>query len=137
MIVHRQEELAIRLLDRALDKKEAPGSVAVPKNEPPIDVQLDVFAKVGQWVAVKNKLTEMEDTQLDEFKRRIHADYKGEALSASGSGCTSPDDARSYRAVGKVLAITTRRPRAPFRRSAPSGAIGKTRAIADRGSNAR
>ena len=65
------------------------------------------------------------------------ADYKGEALSASGSGCTSPDDARSYRVVGKVLAITTRRPRAPFRRSAPSGAIGKTRAIAGRGSDAR
>ena len=66
-----------------------------------------------------------------------YADYKGEALSASGSGCTSPDDARSYRVVGKVLAITTRRPRAPFRRSAPSGAIGKTRAIAGRGSDAR
>ena len=90
MIVHRQEELAIRLLDRALDKAEAPGGVAVPKNEPPIDVQLDVFAKVGQWVAVKNKLTEMEDTQLDEFKRRIHADQgkadKKRAYDADAGG---------------------------------------------------
>jgi hypothetical protein len=41
----------------------------------------------------------------------------------------NPDHARSYRAVGKVPAITTRRPRAPFRRSAPSG---KAKAVARR-----
>jgi len=78
VIIHRQELLAIRLLDRALGQKtnykhrpHAPSGEA----EVPIDVQLDVFSKVGQWVAVKNRLEDQgQESQLDRFKQRIHAD---------------------------------------------------------------
>ena len=78
LILHRQEALAIRLLDRALSKPPAEGQVEL-KDEVAIDIQLDVFDKVARWIAVQNRLTEIEETQIDDFKRRIHGDYKGEA----------------------------------------------------------
>jgi hypothetical protein len=72
-IIHRQEELAIRLLDRALDKRIT-GSTPIPENEPAIDIQLDVFEKVGKWVSIKNKLDEIGESQIDQYKRRIAAE---------------------------------------------------------------
>ena len=65
-IIHRQEALAMRLLARALDATNSGDEAA-------LDVQLDVFEKVGKWVSIKNKLEEIGDTQLNSFKRRIHA----------------------------------------------------------------
>jgi hypothetical protein len=74
-IIRRQEELAIRLLDRALDKPQTAANTApVPPNEPAIDIQLDVFEKVGKWVSIKNKLDEIGESQIDQFKRRIAAE---------------------------------------------------------------
>lgn len=71
IIIRRQEELAIRLLDRALVKTTTPS----PPDEPHIDVQLDVFERVGKWVGIKNRLDQQgEETQLDSFKRRINAE---------------------------------------------------------------
>ncbi len=61
VIVHRQEKLALRLLDRALMEQDEVG----------VDVQLDVFAQVGKWVAIKNKLGDLEETDIDRFKQRI------------------------------------------------------------------
>ncbi len=62
-ILHRQELLALRLLDRSLPEKG---------QEPGIDIQLDVFEKVGKWVAIKNKIADMEETDIDRFKQRIN-----------------------------------------------------------------
>lgn len=62
-IVHRQELLALKLLDAVLPEKGP---------APPIDVQLDVFEKVGKWVHIKNKLGDLEETDIDRFKRRIN-----------------------------------------------------------------
>ena len=66
-IVHRQEALAVRLLDRSLPSSG---------EEPGIDVQLDVFEKVGKWVAIKNRLTDLEESDIDRFKARIHGQAK-------------------------------------------------------------
>ena len=108
-IIHRQEELAIRLLDRALMRRE---DAVTAKNEPPIDVQLDVFAKVGQWVAVKNRLEEQgEESRLEQFKRRINADA-GEAAQK-----------RAYQAGGDT-ALRRLQARLPDR--GPSGADGNS-----------
>jgi len=67
IIVHRQEALAVRLLDRSLPQAG---------EEPGIDVQLDVFEKVGKWVAIKNRLTDLEESDIDRFKARIHGETK-------------------------------------------------------------
>jgi hypothetical protein len=71
IIVHRQEELAIRLLDRALNKYT---NAEQPPDQPEIDVQLDVFEKVGKWVSIKNKLEELGESQIEQYKRRIAAE---------------------------------------------------------------
>jgi hypothetical protein len=63
VIIHRQEVLALRLLDRAMEQ--------VNNGEIPIDVQLDVFEKVGKWVSIKNRIEDTEETDIDRFKRRI------------------------------------------------------------------
>ena len=83
-IIHRQEELAIRLLDRALDHEPARRRERdkIPENEPAIDIQLDVFEKVGKWVSIKNKLDEIGETQIDHFKRRIAAESKTDQIRA-------------------------------------------------------
>jgi hypothetical protein len=65
LIVSRQEKLAERLLDRALEIKEGV--------EPDLIVQLDVFEKIGKWISIKNRLEDQGETQIDSFKRRIHA----------------------------------------------------------------
>jgi hypothetical protein len=65
LIVRRQEKLAERLLDRALEP--------IDGVEPDLIVQLDVFEKIGKWVSIKNRLEDQGETQIDAFKRRIHA----------------------------------------------------------------
>ena len=67
VIVRRQEKLAERLLDRALEPIDAKGT------EIAIEIQLDVFDKIGKWVSIKNRLEDQGETQIDDFKRRIHA----------------------------------------------------------------
>ena len=64
-IIRRQEKLAERLLDRAL---EANAGV-----EPDLVIQLDIFEKIGKWVSIKNRIEDQEETQIASFKRRIHA----------------------------------------------------------------
>ena len=61
-IIRKQEALAVRLLER------------VNKDEITIDIQLDVFEKVGRWVAIRNKVEDQEETRIDVFKRRIHGE---------------------------------------------------------------
>ncbi len=67
-IIRRQEDLAARLLDRAL---EATGA-----DEIGVDVQLDVFEKVGKWVAIKNRIEDQGESQINDFKRRIQGETK-------------------------------------------------------------
>ena len=96
LITRRQEKLAERLLDRALE----------PINgvEPDLVVQLDVFEKVGKWIAIKNRLEDQGETQIDSFKRRIH----GEEVKAS--------EGRSYRA-DRLEALKSKLPDRNDRRS--------------------
>ena len=72
VMVHRQEALGLKLLDRALDPK-------VSGEEIGIDVMLDVFEKIGKWVSIKNRLEDQGETQIDEFKRRIHGETSTKA----------------------------------------------------------
>jgi hypothetical protein len=64
VIIHRQEILALRLLDRVLERVENTPEIA-------IDIQLDVFEKVGKWVSIKNRIEDTEETDIDRFKKRI------------------------------------------------------------------
>ena len=61
-IVNRMETLALNLLTKAT------------KDEAVIDVQLDVFEKVGKWVAGKNKLEDDGAGDLNDFKRRLQGE---------------------------------------------------------------
>jgi hypothetical protein len=85
VIIHRQEVLALRLLDRA--------TAQVNNEEIPIDVQLDVFEKVGKWVSIKNRIEDTEETDIDRFKRRI----AGEAPVTQGRRAKRADQAESQR----------------------------------------
>ena len=67
LIIRRQEALGLKLLDHALN----PNSQGQEKS---IDILLDVFEKVGKWVSIKNRLDDQGETQIDEFKRRIHGE---------------------------------------------------------------
>ena len=62
LIIRSQEKLALDLLDLAL------------KPEITADIKLDVFDKVGRWVAIKNRVEETEETDIDRFKRRIQGE---------------------------------------------------------------
>ena len=61
-IIRKQEALALTML-KASDQ---PGIT--------IDVQLDVFDKVGRWVAIKNKLEDEGAGAINDFKRRIQGE---------------------------------------------------------------
>jgi len=67
LIIRRQEALGLKLLDYAL----TPNSQGQEKS---VDILLDVFEKVGKWVSIKNRLDDQGETQIDEFKRRIHGE---------------------------------------------------------------
>ena len=95
-IVHRQEALAVRLLDRSLPQSG---------DEPGIDVQLDVFEKVGKWVAIKNRLTDLEESDIDRFKARIH----GETKAAQSRARRNRADARVDE-ISRLDAIKARLP---------------------------
>jgi len=58
-IVHKQEQLALTMLERA------------SKPEVSVDVQLDVFDKISRWVAVKNKLENDDGGGIAEYKRQL------------------------------------------------------------------
>lgn len=59
-LIRRQENLALKLLDEALDPKVT------------VDIRLDVFDRVSRYLAVKNRITDAEETDIDRFKARIH-----------------------------------------------------------------
>lgn len=59
-IIRRQEKLAFKMLDKALDTDVG------------IDIQLDVFDRVSRYLAVKNRIADGEETDIDRFKARIH-----------------------------------------------------------------
>jgi hypothetical protein len=97
LITRRQEKLAERLLDRALEFKDG--------IEPDLVVQLDVFEKVGKWIAIKNRLEDQGETQIDSFKRRIHGEeaqadkgrtHRADRLEALKSKLPDRNDSRSH-----------------------------------------
>jgi len=94
-MIHRQEALGLVLLDRALGLK-------VAGEEIPIDVQLDVFEKVGKWVSIKNRLDDVGETQIDEFKRRIHGETP--AKTAPGRAARVRDTEEQLTAIKSRLA---------------------------------
>lgn len=59
-IIRRQENLAMDLLDNALAANV------------PVDIKLDVFDRVSKYLAVKNRIEDQEETDIDRFKKRIH-----------------------------------------------------------------
>ena len=69
-IIHAQEALALTLLNRVKEEKT------------PIDMQLDVFEKVGKWVSIKNRLEDEGDSRIGDFKSRI----LGQSEADSGAG---------------------------------------------------
>ena len=58
-IVHKQEALALCLLERAAGKKIN------------IDVQMDVFDRIAKWVAIKNKLENDDGGGIADYKRAL------------------------------------------------------------------
>lgn len=58
-IVNSMEALALDLLKRAEGPKVA------------IDVQMDVFDRIGKWIAIKNKLENDDGGGIAEYKRAL------------------------------------------------------------------
>jgi len=69
-IIRKQEALALTMLEKA------------DKTDITIDIQLDVFDKVGRWVAIKNKLEDEGAGGINDFKRRITGETDSDRRSA-------------------------------------------------------
>jgi hypothetical protein len=96
-IIRLQEALALRMLEK------------VNKDETTLDLQLDTFEKVGKWVAIRNKVEDQEETQIDRFKRRI----AGEDETSEG---------KQYPPSRRPKGYKPRQPRLEALRSRVSGA---------------
>lgn len=75
-IIAQQEALALILLERSR------------REDAQIDLQLDVFEKVGKWVSIKNRIEDDGDSRISDFKSRILG--KGEADSGEAGGPGAP-----------------------------------------------
>lgn len=81
-VIRRQESLALNLLAEALDRNVS------------VDIKLDIFDRVSRYLAVKNRINDNEETDIDRFKARIHG-TQTETPQGRGRGraeaVTSPD----------------------------------------------
>jgi hypothetical protein len=76
-IITGQEQLALILLQKS--KEEAAT----------LDMQLDVFEKVGKWVSIKNRIEDDGDSRITDFKSRILGG-KSEADTGAAGGPGAP-----------------------------------------------
>jgi hypothetical protein len=60
-IVRKMEALAIAMLAR----------VDVKSEKVNLDLQMDVFERVGKWIAIKNKLENDDGNGIADYKRRL------------------------------------------------------------------
>ena len=63
-IVRKMEAQAINMLDEVADKTKKHN----------LDTKMDVFERVGKWIAIKNKLENDDGGGIAEFKRRLHGE---------------------------------------------------------------
>jgi len=90
-VVHQQQKLALRLLERV----EKPEDANV--REPDLDMQLDVLNSITKWVAVKNRLEDDGDVGIKDFKRRI------QGVEAGPGGADRPTRAERLEAIKSRL----------------------------------
>ena len=84
-IIKKQEELALEMLGKVLGKS------GTDEEKIPLDLKMDIFEKIGKWVAIKNKLENDDGNGI--------ADYKSRLREAEGVSDKRPRTARRGRAA--------------------------------------
>ncbi len=64
-IVRKMERLALNMLGQ-VDGKET--------EKVSLDIKMDVFDRVGKWIAIKNKLENDDGGGIADYKRRLHGE---------------------------------------------------------------